>query len=634
MYGWAGKIIRVDLTRGKAFIQPLPKSLAINYLGARGINARILWDELPQNADPLGPENILILGAGPLNGTFAPSSGRLCVTTKSPMTNLYVRTSVGGHFAADLKLAGYDAIVLYGASDKPVYLWIDDEEVELKDATPLWGMNVRETYKALQDEIGDPKIKVATIGQGGENLVRFAAIMTSIYRAAARSGVGAVMGSKKLKAIALRGTGSVSVADPDAFEKVALDARIAIRNDQFSWPMLHLYGTAGLWAARDEALMVGAKNFQVGVLPGGIKLTGQYIAENYLTGREGCTACVFSCGRFTEVKRGPYAGSYSGGPELESIGALGARTYCANPEAVIKANELCNLYGLDTISTGSTIAFAMECYERGLIKKEDSDGIPLEWGSPEAIIGLIHKIAFREGFGDMLADGSKRAAERIGGDAWKYAVQAKGLENAVGDGRLNRAHSSLAFAVNPKGSDHLHTEVIAERGVTPDHIKLLDMLNVPYDRLALEGKARLVKWHEEIYCGADALGLCAFTNTLSYLKVAFENMAEMFETATGISITAEELRVACERIVNLEKAFNVREGATRKDDTLPWRMLNEPHQPTGQRITKEELDSLLDDYYELHGWDKSTSWPKREKLLELGLDDVAGELQRLNKLPK
>jgi len=342
---------------------------------------------------------------------------------------------------------------------------------------------------------------------------------------------------------------------------------------------------------------------------------------------------VFSCGRFTEVKRGLYVGAYSGGPELESLGALGAKTYCANPEVVIKANELCNLYGLDTISTGSTIAFSMECYQRGLITKEDS-GIPLEWGSPDAIIGLIHKIAFREGFGDLLAEGTKRAAEKIGGDAWKYAVQAKGLENANADGRLNRAHSSLAFAVNPKGPDHLHTEVIAERGKTSDHIKLLDMLNVSCDLQALEGKARLVKWHEDIYCGADALGLCAFTNTLSYLKVTFENMAKMFETATGIPITAKDFRMTCEKIVNLEKAFNVREGATRKEDTLPWRMLNEPLQPTGQKITQNELDKLLDDYYELHGWDRTTSWPKREKLVELGLSDIALELQRLHKLPK
>lgn len=635
MNGWSGKILRIDLTKAKAIAQPLPRSLALNYIGARGINARILWDELPPGADPLGPENILIFGAGPLSGTFAPSSGRLTITSKSPASNMYVRTSVGGHFAADMKLAGWDNLVFYGASQNPVYLWIDNDEVELRDASFLWGKTVRDTVTELREELGDRDVKVAAIGPGGENMVRFASIMTSIYRAAGRAGAGAVMGSKKLKAIVVRGTGCVTVADPERFQKIALKARKDLRGDESFWPGMYLYGTDG-WITPDSgsSLFLGAKNFRTENVPVEMlrNLSGSNITDNFLTGREGCTCCVVNCGRFTAIKDGPYAGSFSGGPELETVCAFGGKCYISQTEPVLKANELCNLYGLDTISTGSTIAFAMECYEKGLISKKEANGLALEWGSPEAVLGLIEKIARREGIGDILAEGTKKAAERIGGEAYKYAVQAKGVENASGDGRRFRAHSALAFAVNPKGPDHLHTEVIAEMGGTPDAKKVLEMLKVPNSAQAVEGKDRLVKWHEEMYCAADSLGLCAFINTCSYLKVEFKVLAEMFDAATGISTTERELQLACERIVNVEKAINVREGATRKDDSLPWRILNE-QTFDGAKLTKEDLDVMLDGYYKLHGWNKETSWPTEKTLVELGLTDIAKELKRQGKLP-
>lgn len=635
MNGWAGKILRVDLTKGKAVAQPLARGLAIDYLGSRGVNARILWDELPPNADPLAPTNILIFGAGPLNATFAPCSGRLTVSSKSPATNLYTKSSVGGHLAAEMKLAGYDIIVFYGCSKSPIYLWIDGEEVEFRDASYLWGKNVRETAIELREEIGDRNIQIAAIGQAGENLVKFASIMTSIYRAAGRTGIGAVMGSKRLKAIAVRGTGCVTVADPDRFEQVALKARQDLRNDKNSWPVLYTHGTQGIVGPGPESSGVySAKNFRTEILPAEHlkNLSGKNITQRYLTRREGCSSCVYSCGRFTEVKNGEYAGTYCGGPEMETWAAYGGRCFASSPELIIKANELTNLYGLDSISTGSTIAFAMECYENGLISKEDADDVALHWGSPDAILGLIRKIALREGIGDTLAEGTKRAAERIGRDAYKYAVQAKGLENGSGDGRRFKAHSGLAFAVNPRGPDHLHTEVLAELPISADAAKLLDTLGVPHDPQSLEGKPELVKWHEEMYCAADCLGLCVFTNTFSYLWINFDNLAEMFQAATGIPMNAGGLQLTCERILNLEKAINVREGASRKDDSLPWRILNEPTYE-GFRITEEDLNKMLDRYYELHGWDKETSWPTDEKLLELGMASVAKELKKMRKLP-
>lgn len=630
-YGFAGSILYVNLTTRQITRKPLTKELAAKYLGARGINARLLWDSIPRRGvDPLGPENVLIFGAGTLTGTHAPSSGRTTVTCKSPATNLYLKTNAGGYFGTRLKLAGYDHIVIMGASDEPVYLWIDDGHVEIREASHLWGKTVSDTDRVLKEELGED-VETAVIGPAGENLVRIASIMLSRSFAAARGGPGAVMGSKKLKAIAVRGTGSIKVAEPKTFDRLAMAARRALAQDSGAQG-LHAYGTAGLVEGINASDGYASYNFRQGHIDGVHTLTGQYLVEaGYLRARLGCASCGISCHRFCVITSGRYSGTRTAGPEYETTSALGAGCGVTDTEALIKANSLCNEYGLDTISTGGVIQWAMECFEKGILTSRDTEGLELVWGNGDAVVEMVHKIAYRKGLGDILAEGTKRAAEKIGHDSWKWAVQAKGLEQSRVETRCAKAYA-LAFAVNNRGPDHLHTETIAEFGLTPEARELVRRIcgDEKYANPYLtEKRAEIVRWHEDCYAATDCLGFCAFTSTLAY-AVNPGNMAQMFASATGIEMSEEELMLAGRRIVTLERAFNVREGASRQDDVLPWRLMNEPVASGPQKgfvNSKEELDKMLDEYYALHGWDVKTGKPTGETLRKLGLEDVAAVLE-------
>jgi aldehyde:ferredoxin oxidoreductase len=640
MNGWAGTILHVDLSRKKILEEPLTRELGKAFLGGRGINAKLLWDNLAPGTDPLGPGNVLVFGAGSLVGTTAPSSGRTTVTCKGPATNLYLKTSMGGHWGPELKFAGYDHLVVHEVSERPVYLWINDGNVELKDASGIWGMDVRVTDKIIREELGDDDVRIACIGPAGENLVKFAAIMTSVYHAAARGGVGAVMGSKKLKAIAVKGRRSFLIKDPEHFSEVALAARDAVAKDSSS-RSLYDYGTAGMVGWTNELGGFPAYNFRVGYCENVEPLTGQHLVEKgYLKRRVGCFGCTISCHRYTTVEDGPYKGTYTGGPEYETVSALGAGTGVFETEPVIKANELCNILGLDTISAGAVVQWAMESFERGVLTKEDSDGLDLTFGNSDALVKLIPMIAHRQGrIGNLLAEGVKRAAEKIGKESWKWALcNSKGLEQSRVETRCSKAYA-LAFAVNPRGPDHLHTATVAECGASPDAVALVKQLTgdekwaSPY---FTEFRAEIVRWHEDCYAVTEGLGLCSFTSTVAY-GVTPKNMAEMFSAATGIALNEEEIMQTGRRIVTLEKCFNVREGADRKLDDLPWRLMHEPA-PTGpgkgMLNSSEELDRMLDQYYSLHGWDQATSRPYRETLEMLGLNEVADELDSLKRLPK
>lgn len=639
MYAWAGTILHVDLTKGKIWKQPLPKKLGATFLGARGINAKLLWDYIRKpGIDPLSSENVLIFGVGTLTGTTAPSSGRTTITCNGPITNLYLKTNMGGHWGAELKFAGYDHLVLHGASENPVYLWIHNDDIEIGDATHLWGMDVRETDETLKNELGDKGVRIAYVGPAGENLSNIAAVMNSVYHSAARGGVGAVMGSKKLKAIAVRGTGKVTVRNPEKFNETALAVRQAFAK---AGGRLHDHGTAGSLGNVNEKHVLPAYNYKVGHVENVRPLTGQYLIESgYLRRRVGCFSCSVSCHRYCTITEGPYAGTYTGGPEYETLCALGAGTGVFDTEAVIKANELCNITGLDTISTGNVIQWAMESYERGVLTKEDTDGIELKFGNTDALVKLITMIACREGkIGNLLADGVKRAAEKVGKDSWKWAVcNSKGLEQSRVDTRSAKAYA-LAFAVNPRGPDHLHTETFAEFGLSDDSIALIEKITgdkkwaSPY---YTEYRPEIVRWHEDCYAATDSLGFCAFTSTACY-DVTPMNMAEMFSAATGIEIDEKGIMFIGRRIVTLEKCFNVREGADRKLDDLPWRLMHEPA-PTGPAKgtmnSPTELNEMLDKYYRLHEWDLKTSWPYKETLEKLELKYVAEELEKLGRLPK
>ena len=650
----AGKILHVDLSQEKIWTEPVPEEWIRKFVGSRGINAKILWDTLKPGIDPLSPENTLIFGTGTLSGTFAPTSGRTTVTCKSPTTHLYLKTNVGGHWGTELKFAGYDYLVVQGAAKDPVYLWIDNGKVEIRDARHLWGKDVRETTNLLHEEVGDSATQVAAIGQGGENLVFFAAVMVSVYNAAARGGAGAVMGSKKLKAVAVRGHGSIKVADSKEFYR---SCHVAIKNsyEDATAKFAHLYGTAGSVPMVNEARAFPAYNFRRGYIEGAEKIGGPYLAESkYLKRRLGCNACIFCCHRYCEIKEGKYAGCYTGGPEYETISALGSGCGSIDLEVVIKANELCNIYGLDTISAGNLVQWAMEGYEKKIFTEQQLEGLRLEWGNGEAIVELVHRIAHRQGLGNILADGVKRAAEKIGRGSEKWAIQAKGLEQSRVETRAAFGYA-LAFAVNPRGPDHLHSETIAEFGTRPGGRRLIKKITgdekYANPRL-MDKRADIVRWHEDCFAATDSLGLCAFINT-SRFGVDPQQMADMFSAAIGKRVSEEELMQAGRRILTLEKCFNVREGATRADDVLPWRLMNEPLESLarGQDVQKavEEtagagdfvpinsaamLNRMLDEYYALHDWDRQTSWPYRDTLEKLDLKEVIPELEAKGKIPR
>lgn len=653
-HSFAGKLLEVNLSDGEIIQKPLDEEKVLKYLGARGFNARLLWELVGPGVDPLGPENVLIIGTGTLTGTSAPTSGRTTITCKGPATGLYLKTNVGGHFGTELKFAGYDYIVIKGRSTKPVYLLIIDGSVKIRDAGDLWGKDVRETTRAIEQVHEDPDIQVACIGPAGENKVLFSSIMTSYYNAAARGGVGAVMGSKNLKAVAVRGHGGITVAQPPNFRQAVLESIEASYQD-FSAKTSYLYGTSSSVSVINELGSFPSYNFRTGHIEDAEKISGPYLVEaGYLKRRMGCNACIFSCHRYCEIESGPYAGTYGGGPEYETMSALGSGCGTVDVELVIKANELCNLYGLDTISAGGVIQWAMECYEKGIITAEDTGGIRLEWGSSEAILELLEQVARREGFGSLLAEGVGKAAQRVGQGSEKWAVEAKGLEQSRVETRTAFGYA-LAFAVNPRGPDHLHTEVLAEFGTRPGGRALVAKITGS-ERYAfpmtLEKRAEIVRWHEDCYAATDALGLCAFATTARY-GVTPELLTDMLSAATGIDFSEDSLMRASRRIINLEKAFNVQEGATRKDDKLPYRLMNEVlTSATAKTVDRSEtadghpipvkeqinsqtyLDQMLDEYYELHEWDRKTGIPRYETLEMLGLEDVARSLDLEGRLPK
>ena len=654
-HAFAGKILYVDLSNGKVANKPLDDKEVLKYLGARGYNARLLWDMVPPGVDPLGPENVLIFGTGTLTGTSAPTSGRTTVTCKGPATDLYLKTNVGGHWGTELKFAGYDYVVVQGRAPTSVYLLIRDGTLEIRDAGHLWGKDVRETTRTIEKEQGDREIQVACIGPAGENRVLFASVMCSYYNAAARGGPGAVMGSKNLKAIAVRGHGRITVAHPKEFREVILKS-IEASYEDFSAKTSYLYGTSSSVAVINELGSFPSYNFRSGHIEDAEKISGPYLVEaGYLKRRMGCNACIFNCHRYCEVDSGPFAGAYGGGPEYETMSALGAGCGTVDVELVIRANELCNIYGMDTISAGGVVQWAMECYERGTVTKEDTGGLKLEWGNSDAILTLLEQVAHREGFGDVLADGVRKAAQKVGKGSDEWAIEAKGLEQSRVETRSAFGYA-LAFAVNPRGPDHLHTEALAEFGTRPGGRSLVGRITGD-ERYAmprtLEKRAEIIRWHEDCYAATDALGICAFATTARY-GVTPELLARMLSAATGVDFSEEELMVAGRRIMNVEKAFNVREGATRQDDRLPYRLMNEVltsdkvkadddrlRRSGGHPVpvealidSQEVLDQMLDEYYELHGWDKGSSRPRRETLKALGLEDVALALDQVGKLPR
>lgn len=599
MLGWVGKILRVNLTDGKIKEESLDKKIAEKFIGARGLGTKIFYDEVDPKVDPLSEDNKLIFATGPLTGTYATSAGRYNVITKGPLTGTIAASNSGGYFGPEIKFAGYDLIIFEGRSEKPVYLWVNNNNVELRSAEHLWGKSTHETTDILLEET-DEEAKVACIGPGGEKLVKFANVINDYHRAAGRTGVGAVMGSKNLKAVVVRGRKGVKVADNDGFKKAVLDARKKLAAHPVTSEGLPAYGTNVLVNIVNQSGALPTRNFQDGYFEAADKIGGETLAETLLVRNKGCFACPIGCGRVTVIKSGPYKGEGEG-PEYETAWAFGAMCGVDNLEAITKANYLCNELGIDTITMGSTIACAMELFEKGLVTPEEA-GIELNFGNPDAIVILTEKTGMREGFGDKLAEGSYRLAESYGMPELSMSV--KKQEMPAYDPRGAQG-MGLEYATSNRGGCHV-------RG----YMTSPEILGVPekIDQHTTEGKADWLKIFQDLTAALDSSGICLFTS----FAIGADEIGAMLKHATGIDYTAEDVLKAGERIWNLERLFNLKAGFSKKDDTLPPRLLKQPVKTGPSKGKVVKLEEMLTDYYKVRGWSEE-GVPKEDKLNELEL---------------
>ncbi|MEM1514860.1 MAG: aldehyde ferredoxin oxidoreductase family protein [Candidatus Bathyarchaeia archaeon] len=608
--GYAGKILRVNLSKNKVRIEDLDLTLARNLLGCLGIASKIMLEELDPSVDPLSPDNRLVLLTGVLTGSTAPAACKSIVVSRSPLTNIWGESVFSANTGIELKRAGYDMLMVKGVADKPVYLWIHDNNIEIRDAGSLWGMDTFTACEAIKSDLGEKKAAVVSIGPAGERLVKISSIMSDNGRAAGRCGLGAVMGSKKLKAIAALGSRNINVANLDLLNEIRKEI-VSITKNRLKG--LSDHGTARGVVAFEEMGNLPIKNWTKGSFPRAERISGARMTETILVGRKACYACHVGCGRYVKISDGPYAPLEGYGPEYETIAALGSLCMNDDLEAIAKANDLCNRFGLDTISTGAVIAFAMECYEKGVLTKDDTNGIELRWGDPDAIIKMIELIGRREGFGIILGEGSIRAAEKIGRNAERYAMHVKGLEIPM-HSPYRFKEMGLQYAVSERGACHLRgISMLPARGTLLPDIGLEKQV----DGFSIEGKAHIVKVMQDLCRVLDALGVCKFVYLFG--GVSLRVLAKLHTAVTGWETTLDELMRAGERIWILQRIFNVRMGVRRKDDALPKRFLEEPLSEGAAKGQIVNLEPMLDEYYVERGLD-SNGIPKREKVMELGLN--------------
>jgi len=595
-------LLEVDLSQEKIEWKEVNQETLSAYLGGRGLGVKYLYDHLKPGIDPLGQENILSFWTSPIMGTGAISTVKTCGVTKSPATGTILMSLMGGYFGAEMRFAGVDGIVLKGTAEEPVYLFIKDGEAELRSASNLWGKTTRETERFLKDSLGLKKIQVASIGLAGENQIPFASIMHG-GDAMGRGGIGAVMGSKRLKAVVVSGSRKPPLAEAQAFKQIVKRIASVYKNSE----QIKLFGKTGTTHHVDglnQRFLYPTRNYQTNHFETYQTVNASTLYKNFVTKRVTCFACTVRCRREAVLENSSYGNVQTEGPEYETLWSFGGNCGNTSLEAIIAANDLCLEYGLDTISTGMVISFAMECYEHGIITKEMADGLDLRFGNSDAIVEVVHKIAKREGLGALLAQGTKKAAEAIGNGAEVYAMQVKGLELAGYDPRGAKG-MGLAYATSPRGGCH-------ERGYT-----LEEILGLPsVDRFTYQGKGAYVKEKQDGVAVKDALGFCV----LSSAGTSFQDLADLFSASTGIETSESDLLEAGERICNLERLFNLREGFTRADDTLPERLIKEAVKGSDGQMHVVELDLLLDDYYAARGWDQD-GIPLPETLERLGLAD-------------
>jgi aldehyde:ferredoxin oxidoreductase len=588
MKGINGNILRVDLTSGKLTVQTISDEHYRRHMGGRGIIAHTLLTEMTPGIDPFDPENRLIFALGTLTGHPFVGSGRNSVGCKSPMTEGYGESEAGGFWGAELKRAGFEAIVFEGCSSQPVYLWIKDGKAEIRDADPIWGLETADTERTIREELGDRRIRTAVIGPAGEKRVRFACISNDVTHVAGRTGMGAVMGSKRLKAIAVRGSRLPEAADP---EKLRALNRWMLRN--YKEQSKHWrYGTGSDMRAYEETGNLPVRNFQGGRFPGVEKINAQVLCEKYLEKMDHCYGCPIRCKRVVKLQ-GPFAvDPVYGGPEYETLAALGSNCGIDDLEALMKANELCNRYGIDTISTGVAISFAMECVERGILCREETDGLDLTFGNAEAMVWMVEQIALRQGFGDLLAEGTMRAAERIGKGSADLAMQVKGQELPMHEPRRKQA-MGLHYSMHAAGADH-NTTI--------------------HDTEALDGRTG-AKLYEKGFAAqlTNTLGMCKF------VPWSEAQIREAVACVTGWPATERDLMRVVERGVTLARIFNIREGFSERDDALPKRFAETPSDGPLKGIDSGKFAEARKTYYRMMGWDESgVPTPARLEELEIG----------------
>jgi aldehyde:ferredoxin oxidoreductase len=600
MDGWTGRYLRIDLENETVRKEVLAIDLAKKYLGARGLGTHFMMTEVDPKVDPLNPHNKIIFAAGPLSGTNAPCASHYDVVSKGPLNGTIAASSSGGMFGPMLKYAGYDMIIVEGKANKPVYIWVSDDVVDIRDAAELWGKTVPETTEAVRSAT-DEEASVACIGPAGEKQVMFANIMNEFNRAAGRSGVGAVMGSKNLKAIAVRGTGAVRVPDPKAFREAVMKASAKIKANGVGGQGLRAYGTDVLVNILNELGGLPTRNFTDGYFPTADKVGGESLTKNILVRPRGCFSCIISCGRATRVKNAKYAG-YGEGPEYETAWAFGPDCGIDDLDAVTKANYICNEYGMDTISLGSSIACAIDLFTDGIITAKDTDGIALNFGNAEAMVEMVHKTATGTGFGKKLAMGSYRLAESYGHP--EYSMTCKKQEMPAYDPRAIQG-IGLNFATGNRGGCHVRGYTISPE-VLGQPVKM--------DPRVTEGKADIDIIFQDLTAALDSSGMCLFAT----FGLGADDLAELISAATGVTFTTDEFMKIGARIWNLERLFNLEAGLSSKDDCLPERLLKNPIRTGASKGMISKLGEMLPEYYKLRGWD-AAGVPTKEKLAALDL---------------
>lgn len=623
------KIAYIDLTTGKIETRPIPVKVRKLLLGGRGLDSYLVYNHAKPNCDPLGPDNACVISAGLLVGTLASATARTHISGKSPLTGFFGSANMGGFFAPEMAWAGFHHLVLKGKAEKPVYLWVHDGEIEIRDAGNIWGKAVPETQQAIREELGDEDIKVLTIGPAGENLVRFANVMTGVKNAGGRSGMGALLGSKNMKAVAVRGTMDIKIAHPEE----ALDYNKKFTDQVTSAKVSQTQGRLGtpfIWGSTNSWGGIRTNNFQYNQLEYADDMEGESIDEEVF-GYAGCFACQVHCrGRYI-IPSGPYKGVYDEGPEYTAQGAFAGEPGCTSKETVLAGNHLANIYGMDLLEVGSLTSWAMELYEKGILTDEDTDSLDLSFGNDEAVIEMCHRIAYRKNIGDILAEGGLRAAKKIGKDSIKYLIHVKGMSNLHSDERATPA-LALGIATGSRGSDHLRSRPAIDLYHLPEPVlRKIYSQPVPYDGPLTsdykdyEGKPWQVMWQEICYDAVDCLGICKYHTTfLGTTLPNFEEWTKVIYYNTGLEMSPLDIWTVGERGYNIERLFNIREGLTRKDDWLVDRYFDE--QTTrgtpavqGRSIDREKFKKMIDEYYQHHGWDEN-GVPTPETLSRLGLD--------------